>query len=93
MRGCPCPVDNGQVCVALAIFGGLAPVVLLPGFVAAVDRGEDIVHLFDLDEARLVATARNLGVRVIVVERPASPRQHIDLCGAALRRAVDLASG
>jgi hypothetical protein len=48
-------------------------------FVAAVDRGEDIAHLFDLDEVRLIATARRLGVR-----------QHIDLCGSPLRKALAL---
>lgn len=57
-------------------------------FVRAVDRGEDIAHLFDQDEARLVATARRLGVRVVVVDRRGLPGQHIDLCGAPLRRAL-----
>lgn len=62
-------------------------------FVAAVDCGEDIAHLFDLDELRLVATARRLGVKVIVIDRRGTDRQHIDLCGAPLRRAVALAQG
>jgi hypothetical protein len=56
-------------------------------FVRAVDRGEDIAHLFDRDEARLVRTAKALGVRVVAVERPGSSRQHVDLCGAPLRKA------
>jgi len=60
-------------------------------FVAAVDRGEFIAHLFDQDEARLIKTARQLGVRVIVVEREGTPRQHVDLCGAPLRKAIALA--
>lgn len=59
-------------------------------FVASVDRGEDIAHLFDLDEMRLCATARKLGVRVVYVDRAGTPRQHIDLCGAPLRRALAL---
>jgi hypothetical protein len=59
-------------------------------FVAAVDRGENIAHLFDQDEARLRATAKRLGVRVLVVERAGTPEQHIDLCGAPLRRALAL---
>lgn len=59
-------------------------------FVAAVDRGEHIAHLFDLDEVRLIATAKRLGVRVIVVDRPGTDRQHIDLCGGPLRKAKAL---
>jgi hypothetical protein len=57
-------------------------------FVRAVDRGEQIAHLFDLDELRLVATARRLGVRVIKIDRPGSPRQHIDLCSGPLKKAL-----
>lgn len=56
-------------------------------FVSAVDRGEDIAHLFDLDEVRLIATAKRLGVRVVYVDRAGTPRQHIDLCGTPLRKA------
>ncbi|AHF94593.1 hypothetical protein OPIT5_29380 [Opitutaceae bacterium TAV5] len=47
----------------------------------------EIAHLFDQDKARLVATARRLGVRVILIERPGTQRQHIDLCGRPLERA------
>lgn len=57
-------------------------------FVRAVDRGEDIAHLFDQDAVRLVRTAHALGVRVINVERRGGPGQHIDLCGLPLRRAL-----
>ncbi len=57
-------------------------------FVRAVDRGEDIAHLFDTDDLRLVATARRFGVRVIKIDRPGTDRQHIDLCGAPLRKAL-----
>jgi hypothetical protein len=53
----------------------------------AVARGEDIAHLFDQDAARLEATARRLGVRVIKVEHPGTARQHIDLCGGPLAKA------
>lgn len=55
-------------------------------FVAAVDRGEFIAHLFDLDRERLIRTVRALGVRVIHVDRDGEPGQHIDLCGAPLRK-------
>ena len=56
-------------------------------FVAAVERGEDITHLFDQDRARLERTVRHLGVRVVVVERAGTPDQHVDLCGVPLRKA------
>jgi hypothetical protein len=59
-------------------------------FVQAVDRGEDIAHLFDQNELRLRVTARRLGVRVLVVERRGTPNQHIDLCGGPLKRALAL---
>lgn len=59
-------------------------------FVRAVDKGENIAHLFDQDKRRLIATARKLGIRVIMVEREGTPHQHIDLCGAPLKRAVEL---
>jgi hypothetical protein len=54
----------------------------------AVARGEPIAHLFDQDLARLVQTAKALGVHVIVVERPGTDRQHVDLCGQPLRKAL-----
>lgn len=59
-------------------------------FVAAVDRGEDIAHLFDLDTKRLKTTARRLGVRVVYVDREGTSGQHIDLCGSPLRKAKSL---
>lgn len=59
-------------------------------FVAAVDRGEDIAHLFDLDKLRLKATARRLGVRVVMIDREDTLRQHVDLVGQPLRRALAL---
>jgi len=45
-------------------------------------------HLLDSDKKRLVATARALGVRVVCVHRPGEPRQHVDLCGKPLGRAI-----
>lgn len=52
----------------------------------AVARGEQIAHLFDQDTDRLKATARRCGVRVIFVHHPGTDRQHIDMCGAPLKR-------
>lgn len=57
-------------------------------FVQAVRRGEDIAHLFDQDAGRLARTARRLGVRVIKIERTGTARQHLDLCGKPLQRAI-----
>lgn len=57
-------------------------------FVNAVRRGEDIAHLFDLDKERLIRTARRLGVKVIYVDNEGTERQHIDLCGGPLRKAI-----
>lgn len=57
-------------------------------FVDAVDRGEQIAHLFDRDTNRLMATAARLGVRVVYIDRAGTPNQHLDLCGAPLRKAM-----
>ena len=59
-------------------------------FVQAVDRGEQIGHLFDQDKERLKQTARKLGVRVIYIDHEDEPGQHIDLCGGPLRKALAL---
>lgn len=47
-------------------------------------------HLFDQDAERLVTTARQLGVKVIALERRGTRHQHIDLCGKPLERALKL---
>lgn len=78
--------EGGQSLHLHRIIAGKAPRC----FVHAVNRGEDIAHLFDLDELRLVATAKRLGVRVIHIDRQGTDRQHIDLCGAPLRKALEL---
>jgi hypothetical protein len=57
-------------------------------FVNAVNRGEYIAHLFDLDKARLVNTAKRLGVRVLKLDKEDTLSQHVDLCGAPLRKAL-----
>lgn len=50
-------------------------------------------HLLDNDEARLVTTARRLGVNKIKVSRRGKPGQHIDLCGMPLERAMKEVEG
>lgn len=47
-----------------------------------------IAHLYDMNRARLVRTARGLGVRKIVVGRDGQYGQHVDLCGAPLEAAI-----
>jgi hypothetical protein len=59
-------------------------------FIEAFDRGESFGHLFDRDADRLVKTARDLGVRVILIEDRFDPRQHIALVGEPLRKALAL---
>lgn len=59
-------------------------------FVAAVDRGEPIAHLFDRDRERLTRTAGRLGVKVVYVDRDGTDGQHIDLCAGPLRKALAL---
>ena len=51
-------------------------------------QSPQFAHLFDQDHPRLVRTARRFGVRVIKVEHPGTERQHIDLCGRPLARAI-----
>ena len=50
-----------------------------------------IAHLFDQNLDRLILTAKRLGIRVVKVEYPGSHRQHVDLCGKPLERAVAMA--
>lgn len=57
-------------------------------FVDAVERGEDIAHLFDRDRMRLRRTAMGLGVNTLCLEHPNTSNQHIDLCGKPLQRAM-----
>ncbi len=44
-------------------------------------------HLFDNDLDRLIATVKRLGVRRAMIERMNQRGQHIDLCGAPLKKA------
>lgn len=62
-------------------------------FTHAVERGEQIAHLFDQDEERLRRTVKRLGVNRVVVEHAGTPRQHVDLCGKPLQKAIAEAQG
>ena len=59
-----------------------------PGAPQVFQRTRPWGHLLDQDLGRLTATARRLGVKVIKPGRVNGPGQHIDLCGAPLRKAM-----
>jgi len=51
-------------------------------------QGHRYGYLFDRDIQRLKLTASTLGVRVIKVDKPGQPGQHVNLCGKPLQRAI-----
>ena len=55
---------------------------------ACFERSARAAHLFDQDVARLISTARRLGVVRIFVDCRGGKSQHIDLCGKPLQRAL-----
>ncbi len=61
-------------------------------FVRDVRAGKAIGHLFDQDIDRLYRTVRDLGVRQVLIEHPGEPRQHVDLCGLPMKKAVAMAT-
>jgi hypothetical protein len=65
---------------------------LYPNAPTCFRRTRRFAHLIDNNRERLVATARRLGVRRIVVSRDGKRGQHIDLCGRPLERAIAEAS-
>jgi len=73
--------DGGQ---ALHVFLGARR---YPNAPVCFKWSDEAAHLFDRDEGRLIRTAGELGVRKIKVQHKGTRKQHIDLCGAPLRRA------
>lgn len=59
-------------------------------FIRDVRAGKPIAHLFHADALVLNQLAKQLGVKVILIERPGQHGQHIDLCGAPLVKALAL---
>ena len=57
-------------------------------FRRAAAAGEAFAHLFDQSPARLTFTAIQLGVRRVFIHHEGTDRQHVDLCGGPLRRAI-----
>lgn len=72
-----------HVCNSVGLVTTAAPAVFR--------RSSRFAHLFDQDYERLMATAKLLGVRVILPQDCGTHRQHVDLCGKPLLRAIDLA--
>ncbi len=64
-----------------------------PGAPACFKKSREAAHLFDQNTKRLIATARQLGVRVIKIGRIGMSKQHVDLCGRPLRQAIKFAEG
>ncbi len=50
-------------------------------------KSKEWAHLFDQDKARLIETAKSLGVKKIYVHHENNQKQHIDLCGLPLKKA------
>lgn len=76
---------GGQALHLMAHSGGC-----YPGAPRCFQQTTEFGHLLDMDRDRLVATARQLGVRVIKVSREGQRGQHIDLCGKPLANAKAL---
>ena len=74
--------DGGQ---ALHMFSNPG---LYPNAPNCFKRSNRAAHLFDQDVIRLQRTAKSLGVTRIVVGCPGTHKQHIDLCGGPLHRAI-----
>lgn len=70
---------------ALHLFGHPG---LYPGAPGCFKRTTRAAHLFDQDADRLSETARRLGVRRIVISHRGTFRQHVDLCGRPLKKAM-----
>lgn len=45
-------------------------------------------HLLCRDTDRLIATAKRLGIRMVVISKRGKRGQHVDLCGKPLEKAI-----
>lgn len=73
---------------ALHVWNGADKWARAVGAPSCFQRSKQAAHLFDQDAQRLTQTARRLGVRVIFIDKQGTDRQHIDLCGKPLQRAI-----
>jgi len=77
--------------IADSVAGGQALFTHLWTTVTGPDayKGTKLVgKLFDQDRERLITAAQDFGETVIVVHRLGTPKQHIDLVGGPLERAI-----
>lgn len=51
-------------------------------------RKEPIAHLFDQNKERLWAKVKSVGVNVIFIHHTDREEQHVDLCGAPLKKLI-----
>lgn len=94
------PGQDLRAAIAYAVAGGQALHVWDPGEAGSTwPRAPQVfrqsrpwAHLFDANAARLEATARRLGVRVVLISHRGTRHQHVDLCSTPLRRAIDEAT-
>ncbi len=77
--------EGGQ---GLHVWHGAGEWARAVGGPACFMRNDLAAHLFDRDANRLQETARRLGVRRIFIDKAGTDRQHIDLCGRPLARAI-----
>ncbi len=77
--------EGGQ---GLHVWHGAGDYARAVGGPTCFQRHDLAAHLFDLDGDRLIATARRLGVRRVFIDKAGTDRQHIDLCGRPLARAI-----
>lgn len=73
--------------VALHVFGGAAA---YPGAPACFKRCSEAGHLFDRDIKRVKELAAIFGVCNVKVSHKGSSKQHVDLCGKPLKKAVEM---
>ena len=59
-----------------------------PGAPLCFKKSKQGGHLLDMDKYRLIETARGLGVRIIKIGREGTKKQHVDLCGRPLQKAI-----
>ena len=59
-----------------------------PGAPGCFKNTKQAGHLFDQDKDRLIVTAKQFGVRRIKVSNEGTKKQHVDLCGRPLQKAI-----
>ncbi len=82
---------------AHAVAGGQALHVMAGAWLSGRARpscfriNREFAHLFDCDHERLRETAKQLGVKDIMIDASSDRVAHVDLCGLPLRKALRIA--